>query len=248
MFSRIIWIAVALVPALPAADICSPTELQGPYAMHLSGTTTITGSPTQVVGVARVVLSGDGVLSGYSSVSFNGLLLGNPVSGTYEVKQDCSLAFSLQDDSGAFQHFGGTVKPGGDRAEFRQTDPGTKETGIIRRTFDACQVVDFQGEYSVSLSGVSVPMENAGPTTPVSSAGRIQADGAGKFTVKDTLDRADSTTPLATVGTYEIDSDCTIRLELTPIKLRGFLVLNGKEILAIQTDAGETVAARFVKR
>jgi hypothetical protein len=248
MFSRIAWIVVLIASALHAADICSEAELQGPYGFHLSGTTTISGTPSQVVGVARIVFAGDGVLSGYSSVSFNGLLLGNPVSGTYEVKQDCSMTFSLQDDSGAFQHFHGTVKQGGERADFRQIDPGTKESGIIRRTSDACQLLDFQGEYSVSLSGATIPMETAGPARPVSSNGRIQADGAGKFTVKETLDRADSTTPLAAAGTYEIDSDCTVRMELTPIKLRGILVMKGRELLAIQTDAGETVSARFVKR
>lgn len=91
-----------VAPALPAADVCSITELQGPYGIQLSGTSSISGTPTQVVGVARVVFAGDGVLSGYSSVSFNGLLLGNPVSGTYEVKTDCSMTYSLQDDSAHF--------------------------------------------------------------------------------------------------------------------------------------------------
>ncbi len=248
MLARLAWIVVAAAPALLTAEICSETELQGPYAFHLSGTTTIAGTPTQVVGVARIVFAADGVLSGYSSISFNGLLLGNPVSGTYELKQDCGLTFSLQDDSGGFQHFAGTARQGGERAEFHQIDPGTKESGIIRRTSDACQLADFQGSYSVSLSGATIPMETAGPARPVSSKGRIEADGAGKFTVKETLDRADSTTPLAAAGTYEVDSDCTVRLELTPIKLRGMLVSGGKEILAIQTDAGETVSARFVKR
>jgi len=248
MFSRLAWIVVLIACALPAAEVCSVAELQGPYGLHLSGTTTISGTPTQVVGVARVVFAADGTLSGYSSINFNGLLLGNPVNGTYEVKQDCGLTFNLQDDSGAFQHFGGRAKQGGDGAEFRQTDAGAKESGIIRRTSDACQVADFKGEYSVSLSGVTIPMETAGPSTPVSSNGRVEADGTGKFTIKETLDRADSTTPLAAAGTYEVDSDCTVRIELTPIKLRGILVSSGKEILAIQTDAGETVSARFVKR
>jgi hypothetical protein len=248
MLSRIACILMMITPMLHAADICSEAELQGPYGFHLSGTSSISGSPTQVVGVARVVFAAEGVLSGYSSVSFNGLLLGNPVRGTYEVKQDCTMTFSLQDDSGAFQHFNGRVAQGGDRAEFRQVDTGTNGSGVIRRTSDACRVLDFQGPYSMSLSGATIPMETAGPSRPVSSHGRIEADGAGKFTVRETLDRADSSTPLAATGTYEIDSDCTVRIELTPMKLRGILVNNGKEILAIQTDAGETVSAQFVKR
>jgi len=248
MVSRIVCFVMAVAPVLLAADACSGTELQGSYAFQLSGTTSISGTPTLVVGVARVVFAAEGAISGYSSVNFNGLLLGNPVNGTYEVKSDCSLTFSLQDDSGAFQHFGGTVKPGGDRADFRQSDPGSKESGIIRRTSDACQLTDFKGDYGVSLSGVSIPMETGSPTTPVSSTGSINVDGAGKFTVKETLARADASTPLAADGTYEIDSDCTVRIELTPINLRGFIVSGGKEILAIQTDAGETVSARFTKR
>jgi hypothetical protein len=48
-----------------------------------------------------------------------------------------------------------------------------------------------------------------------------------------------------------VDADCIVRIELgaeDPVHLRGILVNGGKEILAIQTDPGKTVSARFTAR
>ena len=69
-----------ITSVLHAADICSQAELQGPYGFHLFGTSTSLENPSQVVGAARVVFAAQEVLSGYSSVSLNGLLPGNPVN------------------------------------------------------------------------------------------------------------------------------------------------------------------------
>ena len=49
---------------------------------------------------------------GYSSTHFSGFLQGNPVTGAYEAHNDCSLTWTLQDDSGNYQHFTGTMTPG----------------------------------------------------------------------------------------------------------------------------------------
>jgi len=58
--------------------------------------TTISGTSDPVVGIARMVFDGDGNISGYSSVNFNGLLLGNPVTGKYEVATDCAMNWSCR--------------------------------------------------------------------------------------------------------------------------------------------------------
>ena len=63
-------------------------------------------------------------MSGTASATFSGLLLGNPVTGTYEAKSHCSVAWKLQDDSGAFQNFSGTLSTDGARVHFQQTDAG----------------------------------------------------------------------------------------------------------------------------
>src|ERR1700730_9416796 len=92
-----------------AADVCNPADLIGPYAFQLSGTTKISGTPKPTASLGRIVFDGEGNLSGTASAMFEGLLLGNPVTGTYEAKSDCTVAWKIQDDSGAFQHFSATM-------------------------------------------------------------------------------------------------------------------------------------------
>ncbi len=207
-----------------AANVCAESEVLGPYGAQTSGVTKIAaGVPKPAVSLARLVFSADKTVSGYSSVNFDGLLLGNPVTGTYEVKSDCTMSWSLQDDSGAYQHFSGTVTPGGNRVEFRQTDPDTGQHGIMERTSDSCTDADFRPRYSFTLSGGSTKrVLNAAPD--------------GTFTTSD-----------GSSGTFKVDSDCVVHIEFDDgeIKLRGILVNKGAEILAIQIDPGKTVAARF---
>jgi hypothetical protein len=61
------------VPGLAlGADVCNPTDLQGTYGFQLSGKTTISGESKPVSNVGRMVLAGDGTISGYSTVMFAG--------------------------------------------------------------------------------------------------------------------------------------------------------------------------------
>ena len=61
--------------------------------------------------------------------------------------------------------------------------------------------------------------------------------------------QAEGTIDVAQDGSFQVDSDCSVRFVLavgdSPMNLRGFLVNGGKEILAFQTDPGAMVAARF---
>src|SRR5690349_14429697 len=104
------------------SEICDPAAVQGVYGFQLSDDTTIAGDLKPAVSVGRIVLDGAGSLSGYSSVNFGGYFLGNPVTGTYEARTDCSISWSLQDDSGALQHFKGIVGADAKRVQFSQTD------------------------------------------------------------------------------------------------------------------------------
>jgi hypothetical protein len=117
-----------------AADVCNPADLVGPYAFQLMGLTDISGPPRPTVSLGRVVFDGQGGLSGTASAMFRGLLLGNPVTGSYEAQSDCSVIWKLQDDSGGFQNFSGTFSADGDGIQFKQTDPGGAQHGIMKRT------------------------------------------------------------------------------------------------------------------
>src|SRR3954467_358547 len=84
------------------AAVCNPAALAGPYAFQLSGSTDISGKPQPTSSLGRLVFDGKGNVTGTSSAMLAGFLQGNPVTGAYEAKEDCSLTWKLQDDSGAY--------------------------------------------------------------------------------------------------------------------------------------------------
>jgi len=221
-------------PLAQAAEVCNPAILVGPYAFQLSGSTDISGTPQPTASLGRIVFDGRGNLTGTASATFSGLLLGNPVTGSYEAKSDCSITWKLQDDSGAYQHFGGTFSADGASVQFTQTDPGGARNGIMKKTSGACSAADLLKKYHYTLSGRTTPMQTGEVPHTVSAKGTI-----------DTVEN----------GTFQVDSDCAVRFEFTLpaqdggaawlVAMRGFLVGGGKEILAFQTDPGAMVAARL---
>src|SRR5438270_842201 len=105
-----VWLLLVLgATAASAADVCDPVRFGGPYAFQLSGMTNISGTPQPTVSIGRMFFDGTGKITGTSSATFSGLLLGNPVTGSYEAHPDCTLTWKLQDDSGAYQHFAGKI-------------------------------------------------------------------------------------------------------------------------------------------
>src|ERR1035438_5783042 len=133
-------ILLVLLPDLGAraADVCNPADLFGPFAFQLTGSTEISGAPKPAVSLGRISFDERGSLSGTASVTFRGLLLGNPVTGSYEAKPDCSVTWKLQDDSGGFQSFSGTLSSDGTSVPFKQTDPGGAQHGIMKKLPAAC--------------------------------------------------------------------------------------------------------------
>ena len=232
-----------------AADYCNPRDFLGTYGFQLTGETTISGEPQPAATLGRLVFDEDGGVSGTSSVKFAGLLLGNPVTGTYEAHRNCSVSWSLQDDSGGYQHFSGVATPDSRRVRFRQTDPGGAQEGLLVRTAaQGCKASDLQGKYAFTLSGNMIPMTEGGAAGTVAGEGVLEEDSHHHFQL--TLE---GKSPYTTEVAMSVESDCTVEMEFalqkdgtpTAVKLRGILVDAGKEILAIQTDPGAVVSARF---
>ncbi|HTM48490.1 MAG TPA: hypothetical protein VL285_07415 [Bryobacteraceae bacterium] len=241
--SRVLLLSALVLGCLCGADVCATADLSGPYALQLSGQSAISGSPSPAALIARLEFDGKTAVTGYSSVNFNGLLLGNPVSGDYALASDCRLTWRLQDDSGAYQHFAGRVKPGARRVDVRQTDRGADVRGVLEKASDTCRPIDFRGRYVLTLSGTSTALATGGEPRAVSIEGTANADGAARMAV--------NTRDLQGEGSFEVDPDCVVRIGFQAgagpaVKLRGVLVNGGQTVLAIQTDPGESVIARFV--
>jgi hypothetical protein len=240
--------ALSLCPPALAAqtvNVCEPGKLEGAYGFQLSGRTTISGASKPVVSVGRLVFDGEGGLSGTSSANFAGYFLGNPVTGKYEAHKDCSITWSLQDDSGAWQPFSGTLTPDLLSARFRQNDPSGPQNGILQKVAAGCSVASLAPRYSFSLSGNVIPMNPGDAPRRISTTGILETDPAGslKLTVGDA----------AGSGTITIDSDCVAQIALNlpsgdTMALRGVLVDSGKRILAMETDPGAAVSATFTAK
>ena len=231
-------------------NACANAALRGPYGLDLSGISTISGSSKPFAEVARLAFDGEGSISGYSSVNFDGLLLGNPVTGRYAVGPDCSVSVDLQDDSGAYQHFAGNLDLSQDRVVLRQTDPGTGAQGKAEPIPATCDSADLQPQYTLTLSGTATPFAASGVPQKFSAKGVVDIASGTEFTLEQILKGH----KITTTGTLSVDSDCTIHfgLELpvdsgrpVAMKLRGFLVDGGRGIFAIQTDPDAATSARF---
>ena len=234
----------------PAAELCNPRELQGSYGFLLTGETNIAG-PKPAVALGLLAFDGSGGVSGTSSIKYAGLLLGNPVTGTYTAGNHCEVAWALQDDSGAYQHFSGVATPDEGRISFRQTDLGGAPQGVLVRVpAQGCTMQDLQRKYAFSLSGTMIPMTQEGPASSVSAKGVMAQDSNHHFAL-----RLDGDSGSAADVDLSLESDCTMDLKVVlpvegdatakPMEFHGILVDGGKEILAIQSDPGAVVSARF---
>ena len=239
---RILLVAALAISAL-RADVCDPRKFGGTYGFLLYGETTISGTARPTASMGHLAFREDGSVSGYSSAHFAGILQGNPTTGKYETHDDCSVAWSLQDDSGAFQHFAGTMNPNGQRIVFRQSDPGGPTNGLMVRTPETCSLAALRPRYRFTLSGTIIPMQPGQDGRKVSSSGTARIGGNGKLWL-------DFSGHSSTQGTVDVDEDCAVTMSLTlqsgeAMNLRGTLVDEGREILGIQTDPGAAVTARF---
>jgi hypothetical protein len=215
------------------AQTCNPGDFSSAYGFQLYGTAAISGEPKPVATIGRLEFGSDQSISGVASTNFGGLYLGNPVTGSYEIRGDCTINWTLQDDSGNLQHFAGNLQRDLQRGTFRQTDPGAPQDGILVKVAPNCSAGALQRSYHFSISGT------AGAAQKVSLSGVMEADASGALRMVQDGARLPA-------GTATVDSDCIVEMELTlpaPMKLRGVLVDGGAEILAIDTVAGTAVKA-----
>src|SRR5579862_9785293 len=189
--------------------VCDPRNFQGPYGFVLTGTTTIGNAPRPAAAVGRLVLDLAGNVSGVASTNFTGIYLGNPVTGTYEAHNDCTVSWSLQDDSGNFQHFQGAMSSDGGRITFHQSDEGGARSGTMLRTADNCTSGSFRGNYKLTVSGNTFHVDSGQISGAVDVHGLMTADGAGNVAFSPETQVA-----AAPSGTYEFEDGCVVHLAI----------------------------------
>jgi hypothetical protein len=245
------------------AEVCDPGVFHGAYGFALTGATTISGATRPVVVVGRMILEDSGNLSGVSSASFVGLLLGNRVTGKYEAQTDCSVTWTFQDPSGSFQHFAGTMSVDGARIVFRQTDLGGPEDGLMLRTMDRCSASSLTATFDFTAAGSTVNVVTAAESGGISLQGLLTADGARNLSFASRPGE-----PAVAAGTYEVADDCFVALVVdlpvdsqaasmlpglpqggmpkSGMHFRAIVVDDGRQVLGMQIDPGTIVGVRLV--
>jgi hypothetical protein len=123
----------------------------------------------------------------------------------------------------------------------------------MARTSAECKLSDLRNEYAFTLSGSTTPMTPGETSSTVVAKGLIEAGKSGGYR----LALSDGSAAL-TDSTLTVDAGCVVDIGLTlpatgaepatPMMLRGVLIDEGLEILAIETDPGAMVSATFVAR
>ena len=106
-----------------------------------------------------------------------------------------------------------------------------------------CTDATLTGNYGFTLTGFISFGKNTSPTLmPAASVGLITLDGMGSFTTTYVNSRSGAAQGETDTGTYTVKSDCTVSVfdQTVGTHYSGVIVGAGTELLAIQTDSGDT--------
>ena len=141
-----------------------------------------------------------------------------------------------------------TLRHAGSHLHGRHDNVGLEADGSVRSSRAAG--ADLRKAYDFALSGSYNPMVPGDVPATLNAKGLLRADASGDFILTRQGNLSGTTQASVT-----LDSDCIVHLELalpnedndtnTLITLRGIVVDEAKEILAIRTDPGWMVSAKF---
>jgi hypothetical protein len=262
-------LAIGMMPQAHAVTGCTNNMLSGAYGWQLSGTLTpdLSGGvggaatplkvmariPTEVPGTVSVAagfasffLDGGGNLFGNSAVILDGVWSEGPLTGSYNVNDDCSVSLTLTDSAGGTQHFDGVVVNRGDEATLLQTDKGVGISGSLRHARGSCQTSDILGSFGFRSEGTILA------TGPFTSIGTINLDGQGNATATESRFSAGAYSQVASTGTITVNTDCTLTLTLSAntdgslVNFRGMQLNNMKEIFLLRSDDGTAITGHVI--
>jgi hypothetical protein len=261
-------LAIGAMPRAQAITGCTNNMLSGAYGWQLSGTLTpnlsggVAGATTPVkvmsriasdapgtsvaAGLATVFLDGSGNLFGDAALIVDGAWSEGPVTGAYNVNDDCSLSITLTDSGGGTQHFDGVVVNRGDGANLLQTDQGVAMSGSLRHARGFCQTSDIGGGFGFRNSGT---MADSGAFT---SIGSINLDGQGNVTAAESRFGSGAYSQVTSAGSITVNSDCSLNLTLAANtdgslqNYRGIILNSTKDMFLLRSDDGATVTGTVI--
>lgn len=123
-------------PTAHAKSRCRNATIKGSFGIQTTGTILEGGSaqPGLFASNGLINFDGNGNLSTRQTLSLNGTIVASKASGTYEVKEDCTLmAKSIDEASGSQLTISGVIVKRGTEILIISTDPYTVVTGILKK-------------------------------------------------------------------------------------------------------------------
>jgi len=245
--------AVAL--SLPFVSIqaqaqCSNATVNGTY-IYSTGGSVKTGTGTATASYeeqGKLILDGNGNITGTTNTDVAGVLATLPVTGTYTIQSNCSGSATLTTTAQAVQ-LSLQVINGGGTVSASVTTSGLGQLAdahfyrVASATGSQCGNGSAQGAYSLLISGGTY----VGTTrTAYENIAQIAFDGKGGVNVAgEVTTPTTSATAWNGTGTYVINADCTGTAQITTGSgTQNFLIakISGNTILFQESDAATAIA------
>jgi hypothetical protein len=113
---------------------CTASNLQDNWVIQALGSNIVAGGRFSQVGKLR--FDGAGNVVGTTGSSLHGVIVRGSVSGTYNVRSDCSLSVSLTDENGVVSHIFGAFFDDGSQFDFIYSDDGVVFQGTAKQAPD----------------------------------------------------------------------------------------------------------------
>lgn len=134
--SLLLSVGLSNAPAARAQSACTNRTLTGGFGFQSTGTL-VEGAPGPAGPFASNGLfnfDGNGNLTTNQTLSLGGTIAPFNASGTYDVKEDCTLTAKFTDESSGTQiSISGVIVKRGTEILIIETDPNTVVTGILKK-------------------------------------------------------------------------------------------------------------------
>jgi len=243
--ARMIVLATFAFSSAAWAATCSNASLSGTYGFLHDGTDS-SGAPATAAVTQITFDSTTGTFAGEQTASHDGVIVTEPVTGTYTVASNCTGTGTPAGGS----PFSNVVTSTG----FLALHPFS-EGYAVKQGSPTCTNAGVKGSFGFETTGLF--LAGAPATGWVAFIGELNltVNPSGEGVISGHITGAEDSTTLAeepVTGSYTVGTDCSGTATITP---KGqpemhfsFVVVDcGKELLAIETDVNTVVSGTLVK-
>jgi hypothetical protein len=234
---------------------CSNASLSGTYGF-LHGGVDAHGAPSAAVTQATFD-STTGTYAGDDTENIDGVIVPSTITATYTVAEDCTATAQVTLATGGQSenvNVSFVVTSKGFLFLFQK--PGATSSGFgVKQGSPTCTNAGVEGRFGFETTGILVA--GAGPVAFIGEL-KLTVDASGEGVINGHIAASEDGTILTfaeepVTGSYQVDKDCRGTAKITPkgqpeMHFSFVVVDDGKELLAVETDADSVVNGTLVKR